>query len=364
MMTAIPESQRGIAALEDLRWGTHLCHFYETGRDLLDVLVPYFRMGLERRERCVWVTADPLGVEDCRAGLRAAVPDLAQREAAGQIEFFDYREWYILAGENASADHVIGMWVTRMEEGMRKGYEGLRLTGNTSFLERSDWASFASYEAKVMDAFSRRRIVGLCSYAQGKCGAHEVLDVVHNHDHALVRRDGDWDLVRDAGQSAAGMRFGQGPLHLEPVDAAAVARAVADAMADELSRAGCALSVRAAAPAIGMWNRTNLEQIFVHLLSNAARHAPGKPVEVEVVEMGGQAMLSVRDHGPGIPVAAQRRVFERFVQLEPGRGGCGLGLWMVREHARALGGTVHIASHAGHGATLLALLPQRGPSRG
>lgn len=365
-MTGMPESQRGITALDNLRWGTHLCHFYETGHELLDVLVPYFRAGLERRERCVWVTADTLRVEDARSALRAAVPDLAQREAAGQIELVDHREWYLRVCQNASAEQVVGMWLERMEDGLRRGYEGLRLTGDGSFVQPSDWAAFASYEAKIMDAFRTRRIVGLCSYAHGRCGAPEVLDVVHNHDHALVRRDGAWDLVEDARQSASGMCFCAAPLHLEPVDAAAVAREVAMAMADELDRAGCALSVRASAHAVGMWERTRLAQIFVHLLSNAARHAPGRPVVVEVVEVGGQAILSVRDHGPGIAVADQRRIFDRFVQLERARarGGCGLGLWMVREHVRALGGTVHVSSHLGHGATFLALLPQRGPSRG
>lgn len=54
------------------------------------------------------------------------------------------------------------------------------------------------------------------------------------------------------------------------------------------------------------------------------------------------------------------------MQLGPARsrGGCGLGLWVVREHVRALGGTIHVASHLDHGATFLALLPQRGPARG
>jgi anti-sigma regulatory factor (Ser/Thr protein kinase) len=365
MMTAMPESQRKAAALENLRWGTHLCHFYETGRDLADVLVPYFRAGLERRERCVWVTADPLGVEDARSALRAAVPDLAAREAAGQIEIYDHREWYLLHGANVSTGDTGGMWISRLEEGMRRGYEGLRITGNTSFLKPSEWSAFTSYEAEVMRAFEGRRMVGLCSYASGQCGAGEVLDVVHNHDHALVRRDGAWDLVDNAPVRSTGMRLGA-PLQLQPVDAAAVAREVAETMADELDRAGCALSVRAAATTVGLWDRARLEQIFVQLLSNAATHAPGKPVEVEVVEVGGHAILSVRDSGPGVRPADQRRIFERFVQLGPSRsrGGCGLGLWMVREHVRALGGTVHVASHLGHGATFLALMPRRGPARG
>jgi hypothetical protein len=50
-------------------WGTHFCHFSETTNDLFDTLVPYFRAGLESREYCVWVIADPLTEADARRAL-------------------------------------------------------------------------------------------------------------------------------------------------------------------------------------------------------------------------------------------------------------------------------------------------------
>jgi hypothetical protein len=45
----------GLAVLSDLPWGTHLCHFYKTQRDLLETLVPYFKAGLESKELCLSV---------------------------------------------------------------------------------------------------------------------------------------------------------------------------------------------------------------------------------------------------------------------------------------------------------------------
>jgi hypothetical protein len=44
----------GIDVVGDKPWGTHFCHFYEAGRDLLDTLVPYFKAGLENKEFCLW----------------------------------------------------------------------------------------------------------------------------------------------------------------------------------------------------------------------------------------------------------------------------------------------------------------------
>ena len=42
----------GISTVGDVPWGTHFCHFYETKEDLLDILIPYFKTGLENSEFC------------------------------------------------------------------------------------------------------------------------------------------------------------------------------------------------------------------------------------------------------------------------------------------------------------------------
>jgi hypothetical protein len=65
----------GIDIIGDLPWGTHFCQFYQTKEDLTDVLVPYFRAGLENNEFCMWVTSQPLGVEEAKEALRKGIPD-------------------------------------------------------------------------------------------------------------------------------------------------------------------------------------------------------------------------------------------------------------------------------------------------
>jgi MEDS: MEthanogen/methylotroph, DcmR Sensory domain len=60
----------GISVVGDMPWGTHLCHFYETKQDLLDILIPYFKAGLEHNEFCMWVTCghwfSVIGMTKCR----------------------------------------------------------------------------------------------------------------------------------------------------------------------------------------------------------------------------------------------------------------------------------------------------------
>src|SRR5438067_8328167 len=76
----------GISVVGDMPWGTHFCHFYETKEDLLDILIPYFKTGLENNEFCIWVVSDPLGDEEARNALRQAIPEADRYLASGHIE--------------------------------------------------------------------------------------------------------------------------------------------------------------------------------------------------------------------------------------------------------------------------------------
>jgi len=69
-----------------LAWGSHLAHFFASGAELRDGLVPFFKAGLENNERCLWLTGRAFDSEQARTALRAAVPDLDRRERDQQIE--------------------------------------------------------------------------------------------------------------------------------------------------------------------------------------------------------------------------------------------------------------------------------------
>jgi PAS domain S-box-containing protein len=69
------------------------------------------------------------------------------------------------------------------------------LTGNTFWLEKKDWRDFAEYEKEVNNVIGKYRMMAVCSYSLDKCGASEVIDVVSNHQFALVRREGKWELI-------------------------------------------------------------------------------------------------------------------------------------------------------------------------
>ncbi len=99
-----------------------------------------------------------------------------------------------------------------------------------------------------------------------------------------------------------------------------------------------------------------VEQILSNLLSNAMKYSPTDlPIEVAVTRSRDAIEVSVTDRGPGIPEHEMERIFERFKRLGDhmtrSQGGTGLGLYIARQLARAIGGELSVRSTAGKGAT-------------
>ncbi len=190
-------TESGIPVVGQLGWGAHFCQFYRTREDLADILAPYFIAGLRQHEQCLWIASPPLSAEDACDLMREALPGFEAYLQQGQIEILDYQDWYLRTAGFSTSD-VLRMWVERQERALEQGYHGLRLTGNTFWLDRSGWDSFMEYEAEVNRTFRSFRIVGLCTYSLDRCGGEDVLDVVRNHQFALARRQGEWDLLENA----------------------------------------------------------------------------------------------------------------------------------------------------------------------
>jgi two-component system OmpR family sensor kinase len=154
-------------------------------------------------------------------------------------------------------------------------------------------------------------------------------------------------------------REGEGP---EParyrVDLAAVAtEAVEDARTLDPTRP-IGLEAPTEVPVSG--DDARLEQLVHNLLGNALTHTPaGTPVEVGVMVKGSNAVLEVRDSGPGLSPEEAGRVFDRFYRGDSERldGGSGLGLFIVASLARTFGGGVSVESALGKGSTFRVVLP-------
>ncbi len=152
-------------------------------------------------------------------------------------------------------------------------------------------------------------------------------------------------------------------LHIEPVDAGAVASGTLDALRPEADEFGVAL--RANLPGgRGPWVRADpdrLGQVMANLVENGLKFSASS-VELSLDTTDGWCRISVTDDGPGIPPGTLGRVFERHFTSErsPGRRlGTGLGLAIVAELAQAMGGAVQAVSpvHDGTGTRMVLHLP-------
>jgi two-component sensor histidine kinase/PAS domain-containing protein len=161
-----------------------LAHFFRAGNELRDVLVPYFKAGLENNERCLWVTGEAFNAEQARSALRAAMPDLDKRERARQIEIANGHEWYA-AGEKLRPHDLMSGLLQREQDALGLGYAGLRTNGNCAWISRDQWPDFLEYEVLVQKSVRDRRMICMCSYCldQLRDGSHT--EVMQRHDMAL-----------------------------------------------------------------------------------------------------------------------------------------------------------------------------------
>ncbi len=113
-----------------------------------------------------------------------------------------------------------------------------------------------------------------------------------------------------------------------------------------------------ALPAIAEFRR--VLQILLNLIGNAVRYSPANSqVWIRLEEEAGKARLVVADQGPGLSAADQAKVFGKFERLgRSGDGGSGLGLYISRRLARAMGGELSVESSPGQGARFILDLPR------
>lgn len=184
----------GIDPVGDMPWGTHFCSFYESKEDLLHTLVPFFKTGLENNELCLWVFSRPLTEEEIKSKLRQAVPDLDRHLTERNIEIVPHDRWYL--EENAlNLTKVMNGCDEKIDQSLSRGYDGLRFTGDGSWIQRHDWKSFSEYEKGLNTFVADKQMIIFCTYPLAASGAAEILDVARAHQFTVARRKGDWEMV-------------------------------------------------------------------------------------------------------------------------------------------------------------------------
>lgn len=226
---------------------------------------------------------------------------------------------------------------------------------------RDEFLSICSHELKtpisalkLRAQLSRRRLTHPPKEAINP--EAELRDLIDAVDRQLARLNNLVDDTLDVSRISTGrLTVRPGPIDLVPVVCDA-----AEKMRSALAQRGCDLLIETDASVPGVWDPDRIEQVVMNLLSNAAKYAKGKPVELTVRSDQYHAWISVKDQGMGISPEHQARIFERFERVVSASevSGLGLGLYIVRHIVEAHQGAIHVESAQGAGSTFTIKLPR------
>nr|WP_236673823.1 ATP-binding protein [Comamonas sp. JC664] len=226
---------------------------------------------------------------------------------------------------------------------------------------RDDFLSVAAHELRTPLAALRLRVQGAHGALRSglKMGPERLERALEAADRQVQRLSDLVESLLDVSQ----LQGGAPRLNLEEVDLASVVREAVSRSEEAAARVGCLLVLSPLAPTPGRWDAARLSQVMTHLLSNAMKFGPGKPVEVALESERDVATLMVKDYGIGIAPGRLETLFRRFERAVPVRhyGGLGLGLYRLRRIVEAHGGGVSVDSAPGEGATFRVRLPREGP---
>jgi signal transduction histidine kinase len=146
--------------------------------------------------------AEPLTIEEATAALKEAVPNLDSYLADSRIEIVSTADFFLQGGK-FDRKRVTDALLAKLASVSRKGYAGVRLTGDTSWVTKKDWIPFCELEEGINEVIGNFRLAVLCAYSLASCGAYEILDAVRTHQFAIARRQGSWVVIETAALTRA-----------------------------------------------------------------------------------------------------------------------------------------------------------------
>jgi len=252
----------------------------------------------------------------------------------------------LLAGQIAA-----GIGNARAYEGERRRAEALAEIDRA----KTTFFSNVSHELRTPLTLMLSPVEELLAEKNQAPGARELLDLVHRNGlrlQKLVNTLLDFSRI-EAGRIQA---------DYEPVDLASITEDLASNFRSAMERAGLVFKIDCETlPEPVYIDREMWEKVVLNLLSNALKFTFAGNVTVALRAREGQAELTVRDSGTGIPESELPHIFERFRRVAGAKGrtmeGTGIGLALVQELVKLHGGSITVKSKVSEGTTFTVLIP-------
>jgi archaellum biogenesis ATPase FlaH len=177
--------------VQNMKPRDHVVLFYTSSEDKNEVLFTYLKAGLEKKEAAAYVTSQQ-SVQQTREAMRKFGIDVEEYEQRGGLKVFDYRNWYIIDGK-FDPSRTLQMWKDLLTESKKKGFKGLRVTGEMCcFFENKMTQELLEYE-KALHRTLELPMTAICAYDQqavAEEGSLEAMNVMFTllkaHSTALV----------------------------------------------------------------------------------------------------------------------------------------------------------------------------------
>ncbi|MBP1624995.1 MAG: domain S-box-containing protein, partial [Acidobacteria bacterium] len=180
----------GIPLIGELPWGTHFCQLYSNQKDLIEILLRYFRAGLANNECCVWVIHESLSAEEAARILKKGLRRFEEYCQSGQIEIVHHRQWHPMGGRRSGKTIV-----SLLDNAISKGFDGLRFACHAS---HPSGRNGKPYLHPAAEQISKYNAIGLFAYPRSSVDATSLMDVVNRHRYALVRNSGKWEVIESS----------------------------------------------------------------------------------------------------------------------------------------------------------------------
>ena len=222
---------------------------------------------------------------------------------------------------------------------------------------KDDFISVATHELKAPMTVIKGYLSEVLDGSSGEVSkeAHDSLDVAYTQTERLG------SLVADL-LDVSRIEQGRTKYDMQKVDLPALIGPLAATYQKRAEEKGLGLSYQPAAglPSVQA-DPTRVSEIFTNLIDNAVKYSKQGSITVEHEIQGKYLATRVRDQGIGMSADERRRLFERFYRVRNDETadipGTGLGLWIIKQYAEAMGGRISVDSVPGSGTTFTVSLP-------
>ena len=182
----------GLPAVDPLPGSTHIVHFYQHGKDLLEVYARFCCAGLQDGDCCFWITTPPWTTGLALHELKNMLPSIDQYTESGQLQLLPREELY-LARETLDVDGTLARALRHLQEARGQGWSRIRACGSPcrGGSDR-EWSACLRYEQQIHRMVTEMDVLALCAYRLSGLSAETKEGLLQTHHMALERQDDGW----------------------------------------------------------------------------------------------------------------------------------------------------------------------------